>query len=232
LLLTGFSPLFSQFFLFTYISDSGDVFSCGFNGFGQCGIHGEDFPVRSPFSRVSFPEGVKLVEIRCGEHHSLALDDSGRIWAFGSNADHQLAQPVALKFSSAPVLVDILPAASLLSDGDSLSNESELQNENSSVKAKQLSCGARHSLCLDALGFGTLFFNLEIASSNVYCLVYGWGWSGYMQLGQNEMDDVESPKLIDLPEPIVEVCAGTWHSLFLGGTELHFFCICLLTGCL
>jgi len=46
-----------------------------------------------------------------------------------------------------------------------------------------------------------------------------------MQLGQNEMDDLATPTLIDLPEPIIQVSAGTWHSLFLGGSNAFSFVV-------
>jgi len=116
-----------------------------------------------------------------------------------------------------------------LMDMDLPENESNSENENggsfdtndAGVKIESLVCGARHNLAIDENGMGMFSPSenrlLFLITTCICHVVYGWGWSGYMQLGQNEVHDIPLPLLIDLPEPIVKVAAGTWHTLFLSG---------------
>jgi hypothetical protein len=162
------------------------------------------------------------VSICAGEKHSLALDADGRVWSFGSNSDCQLGLGQDVKASTTPKLVSI-PTQSFSDDFDIYMMEEDrdtLATAPREAKIKSIACGARHSIAIDENGFGSSSLLLSPLSwSFRYLLVYGWGWSGYMQLGQNELDDVPTPQLIDLPEPISSVACGTWHSLFLSGID-------------
>lgn len=77
----------------TSLQESGYIFSCGNNNFGQCG--------HLDATTVNFPSLIKsitsIISVSCGEHHSLALKgenksskqtqmeiDDGRIYSFGN----------------------------------------------------------------------------------------------------------------------------------------------------
>jgi alpha-tubulin suppressor-like RCC1 family protein len=132
------------------------VYSCGWNSEGQCGTPLSEIG-RATFQQVSLPSGSKIVHVSAGEKHSLLLDDNGKVWAFGSNSDHQLGLDSDLKFSTSPKPVNIEISPLLLDsemDFDKLDHfEPELKSSVSAV-IKQICCGSRHSLAIDENGFG------------------------------------------------------------------------------
>ncbi|KAJ4393417.1 hypothetical protein N0V93_002627 [Gnomoniopsis smithogilvyi] len=61
---------------------------------------------------LSFKRGTKITKISCGSYHSFALDDQGRVWAFGLNNFGQLGLETAVGDDNAcqlePTIVDSL----------------------------------------------------------------------------------------------------------------------------
>jgi hypothetical protein len=78
------------------------------------------------FNNYSF-ENEKIVMISCGERHSLALTDSGRVFGWGHNFYGQLG--VNVMHSSEPILIEL-----------------------NDLKIKKISCGLGHSLLLSCDG--------------------------------------------------------------------------------
>jgi alpha-tubulin suppressor-like RCC1 family protein len=60
------------------------VFSCGFNRYGRLG-HGDEID-RPRFTFVKTFKDKKVIEVKCGHYHSLALTKDGHIytWGYGS----------------------------------------------------------------------------------------------------------------------------------------------------
>ncbi|CAK1595156.1 unnamed protein product, partial [Parnassius mnemosyne] len=73
----------------TFILDAAGekVFAWGLNNYGQLGITGEKrkTAIFSPTECDAFNIGVTWSEIACGQHHSLALDTTGQVYALGRN---------------------------------------------------------------------------------------------------------------------------------------------------
>ncbi|MEO8524428.1 MAG: hypothetical protein ABI460_06890 [Caldimonas sp.] len=67
----------------------GRVYAWGRNDFGQAGTGTVGAAVATP-QRVVGPLPADIVAIGSGAYHSLALDRSGNVWAWGSNDTHQL----------------------------------------------------------------------------------------------------------------------------------------------
>ena len=65
------------------ITESGDLFTWGHNGYSQLGHSGTTQPVLP--TRVSGLTGIKVIQIACGSHHSLALNIDGEVYAWGYN---------------------------------------------------------------------------------------------------------------------------------------------------
>jgi len=70
------------------LEPGGDAWAWGSNYYGQLG----DGSVVDAFqpTRVAMPDGVRFTKVSAGFRHSLALDEDGRAWAWGSNGDGQL----------------------------------------------------------------------------------------------------------------------------------------------
>lgn len=61
------------------------VYAWGKNTDGQVGNGSTAPSVSAPTSVVGLPETVIITRVAVGDHHSLALDRDGRVWAWGSN---------------------------------------------------------------------------------------------------------------------------------------------------
>jgi len=69
------------------VAQDGTLYTFGLNDHGQLG-HSAEEPFCDEPREVLIPEAVTAVA--CGHYHTLALAESGRIWAFGNNCEGQL----------------------------------------------------------------------------------------------------------------------------------------------
>ncbi|XP_034030779.1 alsin isoform X2 [Thalassophryne amazonica] len=111
------------------VTVDGGIHMWGDNGAGQCGLSGlSTIPNPTPVTLVepntSPPQRVPVLELACGEHHTLALSVKREVWAWGSGC--QLGLNVTSFPISKPQKVEHLAGRYVL----------------------QLSCGASHSLAL------------------------------------------------------------------------------------
>jgi E3 ubiquitin-protein ligase HERC4 len=80
--------LASGYYFFMMLTQDGKVYVMGQNDYGQLGLgHRNSSP--SP-TYLSSLQGIPLVQVACGAHHSLVLSMSGNIFAFGKNDFGQL----------------------------------------------------------------------------------------------------------------------------------------------
>lgn len=101
-----FVDVASGFYHSLAVDINGDLFSWGKNSNGQLG----DGTVtdRNTPTWVPFPAGVKIVKVSAGKAHSLALTDSGDVYAWGSNSDGQLGvSGIPTVGSSTPLRVSL-----------------------------------------------------------------------------------------------------------------------------
>lgn len=90
------------------LKSDGTVWAWGFNGYGQLGV-GATPPVltaqeNAPVA-VQGLAGKTIVAIAAGAHHSVALDSTGRVWAWGSNGSYQVGDGTNVD-RTRPALVD------------------------------------------------------------------------------------------------------------------------------
>eukprot|EP01116_Phalansterium_solitarium_P018381 TRINITY_DN4848_c0_g1_i4.p1 TRINITY_DN4848_c0_g1~~TRINITY_DN4848_c0_g1_i4.p1 ORF type:complete len:331 (-),score=67.22 TRINITY_DN4848_c0_g1_i4:64-1056(-) len=78
-----------------FLHASGLVYAAGSNRFGQLGLGYVGTAVVFPDPVVVvIPSGTVLVDIAAGLYHNIALDNQGRIWAWGYNQRGQLGLPL------------------------------------------------------------------------------------------------------------------------------------------
>lgn len=111
------------------ITEDGGVHMWGDNGAGQCGLSGltsvpNPTPVALLDSDSSPPQTVPVLELACGEQHTLALSVQREVWAWGSGC--QLGLNVSVFPVWKPQKVEHLAGRYVL----------------------QVACGASHSLAL------------------------------------------------------------------------------------
>lgn len=111
------------------VTDSGGVHMWGDNGLGQCGLSGlKSVPNPTPVAVLALvdgqPQTVRVLELACGAHHTLALSAGREVWAWGSGCQLGLGPLVVPVWK--PQKVERLSGRYVL----------------------QVACGAEHSLAL------------------------------------------------------------------------------------
>jgi alpha-tubulin suppressor-like RCC1 family protein len=169
------------------LDDQGKVYAWGYNYRGQLGnssTTNRTSPVSVVDGGVNFTSKI-IVQVSAGEAHSLALDEDGKVYAWGINNYGQLGDGTTT-FRTSPVAV---------------------VNGNVSFTSKnlvQVSAGGSHSLALDEDG-----------------KVYAWGYNSFSSLGDGTTTNRASPvAVVDggvnfTSKTIVEISAGEAHSLAL-----------------
>ncbi|KAJ8955396.1 hypothetical protein NQ318_003494 [Aromia moschata] len=73
------------------LTDEG-IFTLGNNAYGQCGrsiIPDEDYSRSNYINRIETIDGKKIVDIECGQDHSMAVTEDGCVYSCGWGADGQ-----------------------------------------------------------------------------------------------------------------------------------------------
>ncbi|XP_059667853.1 ultraviolet-B receptor UVR8-like [Cornus florida] len=165
------------------ITDAGAVLTFGWGLYGQCG-QGNTNDVFRP-TCVSSLLSSQIEGIAAGLWHTLCISVEGRVHAFGGNQFGQLGLgSSAHEAETVPRLLDASISGSL--------------------RAKIVSCGARHSAILTEGG-------------KVYC----WGWNKYGQLGLGDSIDRNVPSRVHVDDCVAKsIACGWWHTLLLVETAL------------
>jgi alpha-tubulin suppressor-like RCC1 family protein len=203
------------------LDNQGHVWSFGGNLFGQLGLgYIEDvrkIPIPTIIANLN-----NIIQISAGSNFSLCLDDTGRVWSFGSESYGQLG---VVYF------------------------ENDVPNLTPNLKnIIQISTGCNHSLCLDnqgrvwafgknilgSLGLGdyenrrtsriiTCLENITkiyAKGDRSYCLddqgrTWGFGHNEYGELGIGKRNYINIPIVIPELQDIVEIDGGKHHTLCL-----------------
>eukprot|EP01084_Bolivina_argentea_P123208 218345_1 len=106
-----------------FLDINGFVYACGSNQYGQLGM-GIDIKQQFDIKKI---DGLSdIIDIKCGDQHTLCLNTKGILFGFGYNVNGQLSIPKE-KFVYSPTMINI--------DGNKL--------------IRSIICGAKHSGVLD-----------------------------------------------------------------------------------
>ena len=125
------------------LDEQGGVWAWGLDGAGQLGDghlgsdRDDNTVIAKVPTKVKSPTGVKFTQITAGAYHSLALDDTGKVWAWGLNGVGQLGNG------------ENAGAVGLNSKSKSLPTRVSMDGN---TRITQLATGAYHSLALDNTG--------------------------------------------------------------------------------
>ncbi|KAJ3530412.1 hypothetical protein NM688_g7713 [Phlebia brevispora] len=154
------------------VGSGGQLWTCGANHMGQCAHNVcqevERFKSVNYFKNLEVPE--KVVKVAAGVTFSLALTESGKVYAFGSAEKGQLGNGKTGEH--------IVTSGKVIFDAET---EPLLVRGMDDKKITQIACGQQHSVALSEDG-----------------MVYVWGCNGYgrMGLGTGLQHDVLFPKTI------------------------------------
>lgn len=160
------------------IDHSDNVYSWGLNQFGQCALTGqngelEDGSILTKPTLIPELSGLGIKQIAAGEHHTLALTETGEVLAWGRYDMKEIGIPESLlpesSFKDAHGKVRSVPRPTKLKFG-----------AKKSPKIKTIGVGSHHSFAVTEDGF-----------------VYAWGFSETYAPGLGNLDeDVERPTRI------------------------------------
>ena len=171
------------------VGSDGNAYAWGNNTIGQLG-DGTNTNRTKPV-KVKKPTGVPAsftyVQVNAGNSHSLAVGSDGYVYAWGNNSHGELGNGSSGGSSNIPVRV------------------MDPNNAGKGLTALQVSGGGEHSLAIDANG-----------------KTWSWGINYYGQLGRSANINTYAPnpipRQVQYPSAagtlqIMQVSAGTWHSL-------------------
>ena len=72
-----------------FLTESGRVYSIGFNKYGQLGVANSMYMHAEEPIEV-FTDGVKIKQIDAGWHHNLLLGEDGNLYGFGARWNGQI----------------------------------------------------------------------------------------------------------------------------------------------
>jgi RCC1 and BTB domain-containing protein len=172
------------------------IFGFGRNDYGQLGLGHNDDKLRP--TPITFFNGQRVVDIACGQYHSLVSVGSGGIFAFGKNDYGQLGivpnepkwHPVMVTGSDASSSTNTAAGGLLTGLG-----EGEL--------IPRIACGYYHSLALKQDG-----------------TVFSFGRNDYGQLGLGNNENVRVPTQVMALSTLCirEITSGCYHSIALTRT--------------
>lgn len=224
------------------LTSEGQVFTWGFNGSGQLGDGmGDDHSIPFPVDASGVLAGKNIIAIACGDDHSLALSDEGKVYAWGGNTFGQLGDgstaprfsPVAVNMSGVLAGKTIVAiggghthSIALTSDGQifawGYNQNGQLGNgtgANSSVPVAVNMNGALAGRTVKSIAAGG-DHNVVLTLDGK---VYAWGRNDYGQLGDDSNAPSEEPVAVDTTgwmngKTITAIAAGRSHSMALATT--------------
>ncbi|XP_029115119.1 E3 ISG15--protein ligase Herc6-like [Scleropages formosus] len=221
------------------LCESGQVFAWGRSSEGQLGIGNTENHITKP-REVSTPRlqcmPIPIVQVACGNQHSLALTVGGDVYSWGVNRFGQLGHPKEVSTLAIPSRIQSLTG----------------------VPVTQICAGGEHSLvlglsglvyCCGANGSGQLGLNRvdekgrfnvcvvpalrELSISSISCgeahtavltqdgSVFTFGEGSYGQLGHNSTANELRPRRVEsLEGQAAQIACGSHHTLVLMSSGL------------
>lgn len=206
------------------------LFSWGWGDFGRLGT-GDCRDVFIPYPLPALASKV-VVNVACGDTHTLVATNEGEVFSFGRNQNGQLGlgsiqdcllpqQVVALKGKHVLRVACGAEHSCCVTDegevycwgwgrygniGDGESQDRHLPTKAKGlegIKIVQVACGWRHSIAVDEEG-----------------AMYTWGWGAYAQLMHGDRTDQYIPKRVEaLRQQRVSLVAGGWRHTLAADSE-------------
>jgi RCC1 and BTB domain-containing protein len=189
------------------INSQGELFSWGHNGYGQLGV-GNQFGV-TPIQVSLGISNVKVIQVACGSHHSLALTSDGDVFAWGysncgqvglgittnqttprrvqTNIGGKFCVKIACGQTSSMALTQTGELYSWGYNGNGQLGVGNSSNQPTPIRVTslqgqvvtQIACGYAHALALTKAGE-----------------LYSWGSNSYGQLGTGTKINAVSPNRV------------------------------------
>ena len=212
------------------VKSDGTIWDWGYNSTGQLG-DGTRNDVRLTPVQV---HGLNhVVDLACGGAHTLAVDASGNVWAWGYNASHQLGTADTQELD-VPTKVEGLTGVKMVAAGHDHSMALKTDGSIWVWGSNQYGQLANGTLANDSTGTPRKVQSdqkfVAIDAGFAYCLaideqgdVWTWGSNTHGQLGDGSKVNRATPTKIAVTKAVA-VAGGHFHSLVLrkDGTVVAF----------
>ncbi|GAA6094634.1 probable E3 ubiquitin-protein ligase HERC6 isoform X2 [Tachysurus ichikawai] len=219
------------------LCDSGQVFSWGAGGEGQLGLRSPVAKCLKPMlSQIPFP--IQVVQVACGNFHSLALTKGGEVFSWGLNKYGQLGLGKSVDLQHLPALILSLvgvPVVQISAGGShtmalTLTDQVFCCGANSvgQLGLNRIDEKGRFTICaVPALrNFGVSSISCGAAHTAVLTKVgevYTFGEGAHGQLGHNSTNNQLLPKKVEgIDAPAKQVTCGSHHTLVLMPSGMLF----------
>ncbi|XP_060782469.1 probable E3 ubiquitin-protein ligase HERC6 [Neoarius graeffei] len=221
------------------LCDSGQIFSWGAGGDGQLGHSNSVAKCLKPLPiLIHLPFNIPVVQVACGDFHSLALTKGGEVLSWGQNKYGQLGlgqevdlQPnpalvrslvgvpvVQISAGGAHTLALALPAQVFCCGANSVG---QLGLNRTDIKGRFKVCAvpALRNLGISSISCGAAHTAVMTKAGEVY--TFGEGTHG--QLGHNSTNNELLPRKVEgIDGPAKQVTCGSHHTLVLMPSGLLF----------
>ena len=188
-------------------NNKGEIFSCGHNNVGQCGLGHFNSPQITPSLIPNLPSNI--VQFVCGSWHSLFLDSEGNVFSVGSNHNGQLGLGIVHntnqnKLNKIPKMPPIKtiscvgPSCYLIDfEGNlwtfGLNNNGQLgHGDKTRINIPKIIDNLKD---IQQISYGHCGFHFFAKNSQNQ--IFGTGYNFYGQLGTGDTESVSIPKEIN-----------------------------------
>jgi alpha-tubulin suppressor-like RCC1 family protein/uncharacterized protein YjdB len=202
----------------------GKVWTWGRNSEGQLGHSSGALSNKKPEGIAGLP---KIVAIAAGEYHTLAVDESGQVWAWGLNQYGQLGSSVGTGTPSISVIPSLVPNLAEVVAVKAGANHSVALKRDGTVwtwgrnTVGQLGNGETTDVNYTAKMVPGLTNIMEIAAGDNHTLalkqdrttVWAWGSNSYGQLGDGGRENKLRPIQVQDIRNVNTISAGDNHTV-------------------
>jgi alpha-tubulin suppressor-like RCC1 family protein len=208
------------------LKKDGTVWAWGDNSFDQLGVDPTTIQSTTPVQVLGFTVGVKIIAIAAGANHTVALDNNGKVWAWGNNDNGQLGiDPETTGQSAIPVQIAGLTGVTAIAAGTghtvALEKDGTVwalgDNDNGQLGDTNASRFTPVSVSgltgVTAIAAGA-FHTVALKNDGT---VLAWGSNSFGQLGDGSLIDSATPVSVSglTGVKIIAIAAGVGHTVAL-----------------
>jgi len=232
-----------------FIDTNGKLYTCGYNNAGQLGNGTEvNRSVATDVSTFGSLVGTTIIRVSCASDHTIALDSTGKVHAWGENTYGQLGNNMLIAKSNVPIIISTfgsLVGKTITSVSSGMSctlaldstgkvhawgNNSNGQLGNNTVTQSNIPIAI--SAIIGSSLVGKTITSIACGALHTLALdstgqVHAWGFNAQGQLGNNTTTQSNIPIAISsfgslVGTNIVAVVCGGYHNLALDSSgQMH-----------
>jgi len=210
------------------LDDNGDIWTWGRNTYGQLG-HSASLQKNEKPEKLILKDMGKIIAIAAGDHHTLAVDERGIVWAWGKNGYGQLGSaigtgtPLSTSVPTiVPGLVDIIAVAAGAEHSVALKRDGTVWTWGRNTTG-QLGNGETTDVNYSPVMVSGLSSIMEITAGDNHTIalkqdrttVWAWGSNAYGQLGDGGREMKLRPIQVEGIRNVKAISSGANHSIVI-----------------